>query len=518
MKNGSNKRDAWATKTGLILAMAGNAIGLGNFLRFPTQAAENGGGAFMIPYFIAFILIGIPIMWMEWGMGRYGGSRGHGTTPAIFNLFWKSPISRTLGVIGLWIPLVVTIYYVYIESWTLGYALHFLLGSNPSLDPGSVSNATEYVKPYSNFLANYLGVGDGVFLSPSKMAITAFVITIAANFYIMLRGISGGIEIFVKYALPMLFVLAIILVVKTLTLKTDYGTAVEGLNFLWNPDFEALKNPKVWIAAAGQIFFTLSLAFGAIVAYASYIKIDDDVTLSGLTSATLNETVEVVLGGSIAIPAAVAFFGVASVVTVAQSGAFSLGFVSLPAVFSSISGSLGGVEAGRIFGFLWFFLLFFAGMTSSVAIAYPVVTFLQDEFNISRQRAVVYTMLIIIVSVLPVILVSQVLDEWDFWAGTIMLVVFGFIEIVMFMWVFGADRAWNEINSGGFIQAPRVFYYILKYLTPFFLLILVSWWGYSSLPSVIGETSWNIWFARFYIVGLFVFLSVMVYIAGSRKR
>ena len=351
MKNGSNNRDAWATKTGLILAMAGNAIGLGNFLRFPTQAAENGGGAFMIPYFIAFILIGIPIMWMEWGMGRYGGSRGHGTTPAIFNLFWKSPISRTLGVIGLWIPLVVTIYYVYIESWTLGYALHFLLGSNPSLDPGSVSNAAEYVKPYSSFLANYLGAGDGVFLTPSKMAITAFVITISANFYIMLRGISGGIEIFVKYALPMLFVLAIILVVKTLTLKTDYGTAIEGLNFLWNPDFEALKNPKVWIAAAGQIFFTLSLAFGAIVAYASYIKIDDDVTLSGLTSATLNETVEVILGGSIAIPAAVAFFGVASVVTVAQSGAFSLGFVSLPAVFSSISGSLGGAESSDSCGF-----------------------------------------------------------------------------------------------------------------------------------------------------------------------
>ena len=434
MKNGSHNRDAWATKTGLILAMAGNAIGLGNFLRFPTQAAENGGGAFMIPYFIAFIMIGIPIMWMEWGMGRYGGSRGHGTTPAIFNLFWKSPVSRILGVIGLWIPLVVTTYYIYIESWTLGYALHFLFGSNPSLDPGSVSNAAEYVKPYSSFLSDYLGMGDGVFLTPSKMAITAFVITIAANFYVMLRGISGGIEIFVKYALPVLFVLAMVLVVKTLTLKTDYGTAIDGLNFLWNPDFETLKNPEVWIAAAGQIFFTLSLAFGAIVAYASYIKIDDDVTLSGLTSATINETVEIVLGGSIAIPAAVAFFGTASVVAIAQSGAFSLGFVSLPAVFSSISGNLGGIEMGRIFGFLWFFLLFFAGMTSSVAIAYPVVTFLQDEFAISRQRAVVYTMLIIIVSVLPVILVSQVLDEWDFWAGTIMLVVFGFIEIVMFMW------------------------------------------------------------------------------------
>ncbi len=510
------KRDAWSTRTGLILAMAGNAIGFGNFLRFPTQAAENGGGAFMIPYFIAFIAIGIPIMWMEWAMGRYGGTRGHGTTPGIFNLFWRSNVSRTLGVLGIWIPLVVSIYYIYLESWTLGYALHFLLGTNPSLDPASVSNASEYLKPYGDFLSNYLGTGDGILLTPSKMAIVAFGITIVLNFYIMVRGISGGIEIFVKYALPLLLFMAVLLAVRTLTLETEYGTAIEGLNFLWNPDFELLKNPKVWIAAAGQMFFTLSLAFGAIVVYASYIKAREDITLSGLTSATLNETVEVILGSSIAIPASAAFFGVAAVVTIAQSGAFNLGFVSIPAVFASLQ--LWGFEAGRVFGFLWFFLLFFAGMTSSIAISYPVVCFFQDEFKVSRQKAVVLTMLIILISVLPVIFVSQVIDEWDFWAGTIMLVIFGFVQVVMFMWVFGADKAWEEINSGGFIKAPRIFYYILKYVTPFSLLALICWWGYSYLPSVISTAGWNIWLARFYILGLFVFLSVIVYIAGRREK
>lgn len=516
--HGLAKRDAWKSKTGLILAMAGNAIGLGNFLRFPTQAAENGGGAFMIPYFIAFIVIGIPIMWMEWAMGRYGGSRGHGTTPAIFNLLWKSPVSRMLGVIGLWVPLVVTIYYIYIESWTLGYALHFILGNNPGVDPEAISNAEEYVKPYSDFLAHYLGTGNGVILTPSAMAVFAFVVTIAANLYIMLKGISGGIEVFVRYALPLLFILALLLVARTLTIQTDYGTAAEGLNFLWNPDFAALRDPKVWIAAAGQIFFTLSLCFGAIVAYASYVKPKDDIALSGLTSATLNEATEVILGGSIAIPAAVAFFGTASIVTIAQSGAFNLGFVSLPAVFSSMPGSVIGIESGRILGFLWFFLLFAAGITSSVAITYPVVTFLQDEFEISREKAVLYTMSIVIVSVLPVILVSQVLDEWDFWAGTIMLVVFGFIEIVIFMWIFGSEKAWKEINAGGLIKVPRVFYYILKYVTPLFLLVLITWWGRDFLPTVIGKTGWNIWFARLYIVGLFVFLSALVYIAYRRNR
>ncbi|MGH7885123.1 MAG: sodium-dependent transporter [Thermodesulfobacteriota bacterium] len=377
-----NKRDLWQTRTGLILAMAGNAIGLGNFLRFPVQAAKNGGGAFMLPYIIAFLLIGIPLMWVEWAMGRYGGAKGHGTTPSIFNMFWKNPLSRILGVFGLWIPLVVAIYYVYIESWTLGYSIHFLVGSSPQISPNSLLDAEGVLKPYSSFLGNYIGAGKENFFTPSKMAIIAFILTISANIYILFNGISKGIEKFAKFALPTLFILAAILLVRVITLKTANGTAIQGLEFLWTPDFSSLKNPGVWIAAAGQVFFTLSLGFGAIITYASYIEKDKDIILSGLTSAALNETAEVVLGGSIAIPAAVAFFGVAGAVTIAESGAFNLGFVSLPAIFGSIAGNFMGIEVGRILGFLWFFLLFFAGLTSSVAIIHPVITFFQDEFNL----------------------------------------------------------------------------------------------------------------------------------------
>ena len=297
------RRDLWATRSGLILAMAGNAIGLGNFLRFPVQAAENGGGAFMIPYIIAFIFLGIPLMWVEWAIGRYGGERGHGTTPSIFAIFWNSPISKILGVFGLWVPFVVTIYYIYIESWTLGYSLHFLLGQSPALPSGEITNAAEYVQPFSTFLSDYIGAGGGDILKPSHMAYFAFAVTIIVNIYILIKGISRGIEIFAKFALPALFIMAIILLARVLTLETPEGTAIEGLNFLWKPDLSALTNPRVWIAAAGQIFFTLSLGFGAIITYASYVKPKEDITLSGLTSATLNETAEVVLGGSIAIPA-----------------------------------------------------------------------------------------------------------------------------------------------------------------------------------------------------------------------
>lgn len=512
------KRELWATRTGLILAMAGNAIGLGNFLRFPVQAAENGGGAFMVPYIIAFIFLGIPLMWVEWAIGRYGGERGHGTTPAIFNLIWNSPISRIIGVFGLWIPLVVAIYYIYIESWTLGYSIHFLFGNSPVLPPDGITNATEYVKPFSNFLSNYIGTGEGTFLKPSYMAYFAFVITILLNFYILRRGISRGIELFAKFALPALFIMATILLIRVLTLKTPNGNAIQGLNFLWSPDFSALTNPNVWIAAAGQIFFTLSLGFGAIITYASYVKANEDITLSGLTSATLNETAEVVLGGSIAIPAAVAFFGVAGAVSIAQSGAFNLGFVSLPAIFASIPGTIIGIPSGQILGFLWFFLLFFAGLTSSVAITQPIVAFFEDEFGLERKKAVSLTILIMLVSVILVVFVGQTLDEWDFWAGTIGVVIFGLIELIMFMWVFGGNKAWDEINRHGIIKVPRFFYYVLRYITPLFLLFVIGWWFYEFLPAQFQKASWNIWLARLYIIGLFVFLSVLVFISDRRKK
>jgi NSS family neurotransmitter:Na+ symporter len=509
--SGTNQREFWLSRTGLILAMAGNAIGLGNFLRFPVQAAENGGGAFMIPYIIAFLIIGIPLMWVEWGMGRYGGARGHGTSPAIFSLLWSSPIAKFIGVFGLWIPLVVAVYYIYIESWTLGYSIYFLIGYSPELPNSHVLNVEGYLKPFSDFLDSYRGVRGGNLFYPSLMAYLAFVFTYALNISILIRGVSKGIEMMAKIALPALFVLALVLFVRVLTLKTPYGTAIQGLNFLWNPNLDALRSPEIWIAAAGQIFFTLSLGFGAIITYASYVRQDQDITLSGLTAAALNETAEVVLGGSIAIPAAVAFFGVAGAVSIAKSGAFNLGFISLPAIFASI-------PAGQFLGFLWFLLLFFAGLTSSVAIIQPVISFFQDEYSLSRRDAVLFTAAIILISIPLITFVNKTLGELDFWAGTIGVVLFGFLELIIFMWIFGGERAWEEINREGIIKIPRIFYYVLRYVTPFYLMILLGTWGYKALPNVIQKADWTIWVARVYLVGLFIFLALLVFVADRRKK
>ncbi len=504
-------REHWASRIGLILAMAGNAVGLGNFLRFPTQAAQNGGGVFMIPYMISLALIAIPLMWVEWAIGRYGGVRGHGTTPAIFKLLWKHPISKYIGVLGLFVPFVVVCYYIYIESWTLGYAVMAITGKLPSAQDLGNIGASQYLAPFENLLRQYTGMNGTDIYRPSAMAYTMFVITVILNIIILIKGISGGIEKLAKVAMPLLFIFAVILMVRVLTLETPNGSALDGLNFLWTPKWDQLFNPKVWLAAAGQVFFTLSLGFGAIITYASYLKKNDDLVLSGLSASSLNEFAEVILGGSIAIPAAAAFFGVLSAQKIAASGAFNLAFVSLPAIFANI-------PMGNLFGFLWFTLLFFAGLTSSVAITQPVIAFLEDEFRLARHTAVLLTMSVLFgVAHIPVFLASA-LDEMDFWAGTFFVIVFALVEVLIFFWAFDPKKAWEEINRGGIIQVPRIFYPIMRFVTPIFLFVITAWWIIDILPQYLTKASWTAWVARETLVGIGFFLCLLVYIADKKRR
>lgn len=507
---GKRLREHWTSRLGLVLAMAGNAVGLGNFLRFPTQAAQNGGGVFMIPYMISMVLIAIPLMWVEWGMGRFGGIRGHGTTPAIFSLLWYHPSAKYLGVLGLFVPFIVVCYYIYIESWTLGYAIFSLFGFLPEASPGIEQGTASFIQPFQDLLISYTGMGNSEIYHPSLMAYGIFALTVALNTWILIKGISGGIERLAKVAMPTLFLLAAVLMVRVLTLKTQHGSALEGLNFLWSPEWDQLRNPRVWLAAAGQVFFTLSLGFGAIVTYASYLKKDDDLVISGLSASSLNELAEVVLGASIAIPAAVAFFGVVASQQIASSGAFNLAFVSLPAIFASI-------PFGQFFGFFWFLLLFFAGLTSSVAIIQPVIAFLEDEFDLSRRVAVFVSMGVLFsVAQVPIFL-DKALDEMDFWAGTFCVVIFALIEVVLFFWCFGAERAWNEINRGAIVRAPFVFLPIVKFVTPTFLTVILGWWIFDVLPGFIQAGTWTAWVARQVLIGIAFLLGLLVFLASRRR-
>jgi hypothetical protein len=227
-----------------------------------------------------------------------------------------------------------------------------------------------------------------------------------------------------------------------------------------------LSNPKVWLAAAGQIFFTLSIGMGSIHCYASYLRETDDIALTGATAAWTNEFCEVILGGTILIPIAVAYLGLAEV---QSSSGFGLGFFVFPTLFDKW-GPLAPVA-----GFMWFGLLFFAAITSSLAMGQPVMAFLQQEYGMSRPKSALAFGLILLALALPVALMhsNTFFDEFDYWAGTVMLVVFAFGEAILFAWVFGMERAWTEINKGAELWVPTVFYFIIKFITPVFLLLIL---------------------------------------------
>jgi len=518
------KRERWSSKIGIILAVAGSAVGLGNFLRFPSKVASYGGGAFMIPYFISLFLLGIPLMWIEWTLGRYGGGFEHGTAPGIFHSVWrKNRFIKYFGVIGIFGPLVIFIYYVYIESWTLAYSFFSLFGKYVNIQNQEVMK---------KFLNGFLGLENNQFFNSITTAYIFFLITFVLNVFVAYKGIRGGIEKLCKLAMPSLFIFSIILVIRVFLLGSPNPenpnlNPINGLGFLWNPNLSLLKSPRVWLEAAGQIFFTLSVGIGVILTYASYLSEAEDVALSGLTAVSTNEMAEVILGGSLIIPAAFTFFGPIETKNIASSGVFNLAFVTMPLILNKL-------PLNFIFGFLWFFLLFLAGITSSISLAQPAIAFLEDEFDLDRKKAVIiFSILTFILCQFSIFFFKNgIIDELDFWGGTFCLVLFAMVETILFGWIFGIDKAWDEMHKGAEIRIPKIYKFIIKYITPIFLLFILGMWlfyvpegatesEFVSFIRMINTPNQNKIFViltRVILVLIFIVLSILVKIAWKKKR
>ncbi len=504
-------KEQWGSRLGVILAVAGSAVGLGNFLRFPGQAASNGGGTFMIPYFCALIFLGIPICWAEWTMGKYGGRYGFNSCPAIFAVLGRHKAWRFLGVLGLLIPIIIYMYYVLIESWCMGYAFSYLTGSiNLGDDPAL------YKEKSIEFFNNFTGAGsDGLMLDGKlHISVIAWITVFALNFLLIYRGISKGIEKFCTIAMPLMATCAFIVLIRVLTLDG----VQDGLGFMWNPKaaapdepwYSALFIPQTWLAAAGQIFFSLSVGFGVIVNYASYLRRKDDVVLSGLTASSTNEFFEVCLGGLITIPAAFVFLGVAGT----TGSVFDLGFKTLPIVFLHMPG-------GNIFGFLWFFMLFLAAITSSLSMLQPAIAFLEEGLGIKRKASVAMLGLITAMGSLFVVYFSKdnaAQNTLDDWVGTVAIVLLAFVQVILFGWVFGAEKGIKFANEGAEMRLPRMFKFIIKYVAPTYLLFVLGSWCYQDLPKKIKELRENDvpFLAVCLILCVLVFLLVLISIAGKR--
>lgn len=483
--------DQWTSRLGVILAVAGSAVGLGNFLRFPGVASANGGGAFMIPYFCALIFLGIPVGWAEWAMGRYGGRKGFHSAPAIMGVFGKGATARYLGTIGVLIPLAVFFYYSLIEAWCLAYFWEFTRGGIGIDLSQPVAVQVQASKDY--FVAITGSDMNGVTVATGGLHISVifWLIVFALNTYFVFRGLSKGIETFCKWAMPAMAVLAVIVLLRVLTLGTPDPSRTEqnvinGLGFMWNPDFSALLNFKTWLAAAGQIFFSLSVGFGVIINYASYLKRKDDVVLSGLTSSATNEFFEVALGGLITIPAAVVFLGI-GLTSSAAGSSFNLGFNTLPVVFAHM-------PFGNFFGAAFFFMLFLAAITSSLSMMQPSKAFLEEALGLNKGAATTLMCVVCFIGSFFVIWFSKdlvALDTLDFWVGSFLVFVMAAIQIICFAWVFGLERGIQEAEQGALMRIPRIFHFVIKYVAPVYVIVVFIGFCVQQLPAYVAQIGRN---------------------------
>lgn len=473
------QKEQWGSKLGVILVVASSAIGLGNFLRFPGQAAQNGGGAFMIPYIISFLILGLPVCLSEWIMGRMGNRYGH-STPSILRYYLSGLPLRIASTIALIIPVVIYIYYVYIEAWCLSYAADFISGTMSLAPEGIAAGSQQFtdgvVKNADKQFIQLAGanqVGDAF----SGRILKYILICYTLNFLLVYLGISKGLEAFAKKAVPLLLICAAIVLVRVLTLD-NIG---EGLGLMWNPDWSALLQGKVWVAAAGQIFFSLSVGFGIVLSFSSYLTKKDDVVLSGLSAASVNEFVEVALGGMITIPVGFLFLGAA----VTKYGTFGMGFIALPSVFALMPG-------GQIFGSIWFFILFIAALTSSISMIQPGISFLEEGFGLQRRASVGFLLPFTLFFTLMIAYFNKdflALDLTDFWIGTFLIYILATLQVVIYGWKIGPQAGREHSEQGGLIKLPKIFDFLIKYITPLFLLTIFTVFAYQSLPGYFQKMS-----------------------------
>jgi SNF family Na+-dependent transporter len=451
--------EAWSGRFGAILAVAGSAVGLGNFIRFPAQAAQYGGGAFMIAYFTSFLIIGIPLCWSEWTLGRMGGRLGFHSSAGVLHAVLGRPWAKYVGALGFIIVTLIYAYYITIEAWCLGYAANAAAGTFHSgpMDFGA-------------FFGRFAGAGEnGASIQFGLQDVGLFLlITFALNLYFIHRGVSRGIELVCRYALPALILLGLVILVRVLTLGTPDPSkpgqnVLNGLGFLWNPGTVGvdLLNPELWLAAASQVFFSLSIGMGVIITYASYLGPKDDVVLSGLTAAAANEVCEVGIGGLMTVPAAFVFLGAAGVV----GSTVGLGFIVLPQVFTFMPG-------GQFFAVLYFSLLFLAAITSSLSMLQPGLALLREGLGLNRSAAVAVLGSLTAFGTGFVWFFSKdlhALDTIDFWVANVLIFLQASLIIVIFGWVIGAREGLAEARIGARMHIPSVWAFIIRYVCPLYL-------------------------------------------------
>jgi NSS family neurotransmitter:Na+ symporter len=466
----SPPREQWTGQIGFILSAIGSAVGLGNIWRFPGVAYENGGGAFLIPYLIALVTAGIPILFLDYTIGH----RFRGSAPTAFRRLGGGRMRRWLEGLGWFqvtIAFVIALYYTAVVAWAMSY---FVFSFNLSWGDD----------PAAFFTGDYLQVGEpGLSLEFVPAVLIPLALVWIAAIVVLALGVARGLQRVNVVFLPLLVVAFAILVVRALFLDG----AADGLNALFTPSWEALLDPNVWIAAYSQIFFSLSIAFGIMITYASYRKRRANLTAPGLVVAFANSSFELLAG--IGVFATLGFFAFRQGLDIAQLDGITgptLSFITFPAIVSQMPG-------GPMFGALFFGSLVMAGFTSLVSVLQVVSAAFQEKFGLSRRQAALR--IGGVSAVLSILLFSTTtgllaLDTADQWANNIGIVASAVLMTVLVVWVLGkAPELRAHLNAVSTVKVGRVWVLGVGVLAPLVLgfmlvqrIITLIVDGYSGLP------------------------------------
>ncbi|GAB3694564.1 sodium-dependent transporter [Corynebacterium nasicanis] len=404
------RREIFSSRWAFLLAAIGSAVGLGNIWRFPYVAYDNGGGAFLIPYLIALLTAGIPLLFLDYALGH----RYRGSAPLTFRRIksWAEPV----GWIQVGVSFFITIYYAAIIGWAALYAVKSFTkawGDDPD----------------TYFFGEFLQFDDTATFSTDfvpQIALALAVVWIAA-IVVLAIGVDKGIGKVSKFFIPLLAVLFLIVVVQALMLPG----AATGLDALFTPDWGALANGSVWIAAYGQIFFSLSVSFGIMLTYSSYLRPRTNLTGTGLTTAFANSSFEVLAG--VGVFAALGFMAVQQSVAVdevATSG-IGLAFVAFPTIINQMA-------FGPIFGFLFFASLTIAGFTSLFSLLEVVVSAVKDKLNLPRKVVAIGIgtfMALISLAMFSTTSGLMALDIMDKFTNNIGIVAIALIAVIILDWI-----------------------------------------------------------------------------------
>ncbi|MDF3000020.1 MAG: sodium:neurotransmitter symporter [Bacillota bacterium] len=434
-------RDQFKSRLGFIMAAAGSAVGLGSIWRFPYVVGENGGGAYMIIYMLALVIIGIPVMVAEFVIGRNSGKN------AVDAYAHYSKKYKIVGVFSMLAPSIILSFYCVVGGWAIMYLYLTLTGKLTGLSPE--------------------GYADMFAASSSDMLLSGFFFLLfgVLTILVVCKGISQGIEKVCSILMPALFIIMVVLSILGSTLPGG----MEGIKWYLTPDFSKVDS-GTFVDAVGQVFFTMSLGMGIMVTYASYLKKDEDMPKAA-TITIIFDTLVSVLAGFAIFPAVFAF-------GLAPSSGPGLVFITLPNVFAHLPF---GIAAA--IGF--YLLLIFAALPSAISLLEVPVSYVIEKYHISRVKAAVGVGTLIMIIGIPTLLSfgpwSEIkvfgynfFDLYDYATSNIALPIIGLAGSLILGFTWSKKVVMNEVTNHGRIKfgLKNIWYYSVKYISPILLIIV----------------------------------------------